>query len=353
MSRTGAAFSVRFLRNGDQITIIRDIIDQSGNGVALFQVIDPTSGTVAPDWTVAANQPIIQIGARSASGYPVTITNVTWAFDGTNLAFVYNGDNWVTATNDSRFKARIVNGKYQLRICANIASLNSLGNKQLAYEVNYSSNAMTERLNGSVDILVQSGGSDSHMMQITTNRVELDSVNTTATLTAVGYYGTSPVTIGQNGYTIEWYKDGVQIAGQTGNTLTVTREMVVGANLFIAKLKLNGNLVAQDSQRVSDIADEYQVGYQPHSAAQSACSYKNGVATNAVFDLSVLRNGVAISSSVTYEWQLYNSMGVEKGSGTGAQVTVTPADCLVAGNLYADDAVYGDCDVSVQAEFTS
>ena len=77
MSKTGAAFSVRFLRNGDQVTVVRNVIDSAGNGAALFQVVDTTTGTPTPDWTQTENQPIIQLGVRSAAGYPTEITNVT------------------------------------------------------------------------------------------------------------------------------------------------------------------------------------------------------------------------------------------------------------------------------------
>ena len=107
MSKTGAAFSVRFLRNGDQITVVRNVVDKDGNGAALFQVVDTSTGTPTPDWTQTENQPIIQLGVRSAAGYPTEITNVAWAYDGITLNFTYNGYNWVTANNDSRFQARI------------------------------------------------------------------------------------------------------------------------------------------------------------------------------------------------------------------------------------------------------
>ena len=70
MSKTGAAFSVRFLRNGDQITVVRNVVDKDGNGAALFQVVDTTTGTPTPDWTQTENQPVIQLGVRSAAGEP-------------------------------------------------------------------------------------------------------------------------------------------------------------------------------------------------------------------------------------------------------------------------------------------
>ena len=345
MSKTaGAAFSVRFIRNGDQVYVTRDIILSSGVGAALFQVVDPTSGTVAPDWTVAANQPIIRLGVRSSAGYDAEITGVTWAYAGTNLNFTLDGSTWVTASNNSKFQARINGHYYELKIVGNLASKTEVANKQISYEVNFVSNALTDKVNGSVDVLIQTSGTDSHIMQITTNRVELDITHDTATLTAVGYYGTEPVTIGSNGYTIKWYQDGTEISGQTSNTLTVTRAMVEGGSIFIAKLFLNNNAVAQDSQRINDIADEYQIAYVPTSAGSNYC----GIGHNAVYTLSVTRNGSAFAGQVTYEWQIFNAAGELKGSGTGQTVTITPDHCLV-GN--GEGAYHADADVQVTATF--
>lgn len=344
MSKTGAAFSVRFLRNGDQITIVRDIITLSGKGAALFQVIEPTSGKIAPDWTVADKQPIIQIGARSAAGYPVEISDVRFSFDGTTLNFTYNGSAWVTASNDSRFQSRINAGKYELKIVGNIASKTVISNKQISYEVSYVSNAMSDRVQGSVDVLIQQAGSDSHILQITTNRVELDASNTSATLTAKAMYGTEDVTIGSNGYGIEWYQDGEKLEGQTASTLTVTRGMVTGGSIFIAKLTKDGNVVAQDSQRINDIADEYQIAYTPTDAGSNYVSPSR----NATYTLSIEKNGTHYDGTVKFEWQVYNAMGVQKSSGTTNTVTVTANDCLVGSG---EGAYYSDCDVQVTAEF--
>lgn len=347
MSKTGAAFSVRFLRNGDQITIVRNIITSSGQGAALYQAIEPTSGTIKPDWTVAANQPIIQIGARSAAGYPVEITDVRFAFDGTTLNFTYNGNSWVTASNDTRFQSRINEGKYELKIVGNIASKKILSNKQISYEVAYVSNAMSDSVQGSVDVLIQQAGSDSHILQITTDSVELDASNTSATLTAKAMYGTEDVTIGSNGYGIEWYQDGVKLEGQTESTLTVTRNMVTGGSIFIAKLKKDGNVVAQDSQRINDIADEYQISYTPTAAGS------NYVSTNhsATFNLAVTKNGNPYTGEVSFSWQIYNALGEPRTSVTSSKnnkVTVNPSDCLVGSG---EGAYYSDCDVQVTAEF--
>ena len=347
MSKTGAAFSVRFLRNGDQITIVRNIITSSGQGAALFQVVDPISGNVKPDWTVSANQPIVQISARSAAGYQVEITDVRFAFDGTTLNFTYNGSSWVTASNDTRFQSKINEGKYELKIVGNIASEKIKSNRQISYEVAYVSNAMSDSVQGSVDVLIQQAGSDSHILQITTNRIELDKSNDSATLTAKAMYGTEDVTIGSNGYGIEWYQDGAKLEGQTASTLTVTRAMVTGGSIFIAKLKKDGNVVAQDSQRINDIADEYQITYTPTNAGSNYVAPGHA----ATFNLAVTKNGNLYSGEVSFSWQIYNALGELKKNVTSSPsntVTVTPDDCKVG---TGDNAYYSDCDVQVTADF--
>ena len=335
---------MRFLRNGDQITVVRNVVDKDGNGSALFQVVDTSTGTPTPDWTQTANQPIIQLGVRSAAGYPTEITNVAWAYDGVTLNFTYNGSNWVTANNDSRFQARINGNYYELKIVDNIASKTVVSNKQISYEVSYSSNAHSDTLQGSIDVLIQQAGSNSHILQITTNRVELDASNTTATLTAVAALGSTPVSIGTNGYSIEWYQDNVKISGQTGATLTVTRDMVSGGSIFVAKLLKDGDVVAQDGQRINDIADEYQITYTPSNAGSNYVAPSH----NAVYNLSMTKNGNPYTGSVSYSWQIYNALGEPRTSGTSSTVTVKPSDCLVG---TGDNAYYSDCDVQVTADF--
>ena len=335
---------MRFLRNGDQITVVRNVVDKDGNGAALFQVVDTTTGTPTPDWTQTENQPVIQLGVRSSAGYPTEITNVSWAYDGVTMNFTYNGSNWVTANNDSRFQARINGNYYELKIVANLASKTVVSNKQISYEVSYSSNAHRDTILGSIDVLIQQAGSNSHILQITTNLVELDASHNEATLTAVAAYGSTPVSIGKNGYSIEWYKDNVKLSGQTGATLTVNRDMVSGGSIFVAKLLKEGSVVAQDGQRINDIADEYQITYTPTNAGSNYVAPSH----NAVYNLAMTKNGNPYTGSVSYLWQIYNALGEPRTSGASSTVTVNPSDCLVG---TGDNAYYSDCDVQVTAEF--
>src|SRR5574344_2162892 len=133
MTNIGAAFTVRFLRNGDTITITRDVIKSSGAGAALFQMVDVTSSAVAPDWSKAENQPIIRLTLHSAAGYPISLSSCTWAYNGQNLSFVYNGTNWVNEGGSYAgiFQARInSDGCPELKITNNLASASAISNRQ-------------------------------------------------------------------------------------------------------------------------------------------------------------------------------------------------------------------------------
>ena len=365
MSTTGAAFSVRFLRNGDQVVIVRNIVNRKNSGLALFQVIDPMAGTIAPNWdatglpegaekeAILDAQPIIQLGVRSAYQYPAEIKGVTWRYNGEKLDFSLDGANWVDTSNPKyagKFQARIDGANYQLKIVGNLASAEKVANKQITYDVNYACNGMTDTVQGSVDVLIQAAGSDSHMLQISATRVELDAENPTAKLEALCMYGTKNVKIGENDYTIKWYQDGRELTNQTAATLEVNRGMVTGGSLFIAKLFLKGSAVAQDSQRINDTADEYQIMATPTVAGANWL----GVNHNATYNLSVTKNGEDYAGgNVTYKWDVYDAMGNKKPlgqqepTGTGSLVTVLTDYAKVGTGA---DAYYADCDVQVTAE---
>ena len=367
MSTTGAAFSVRFLRNGDQVVIVRNIINHKGSGLALYQVVDPQTGVVKPNWDATGKegaekeavldaQPIIRLGVRSAYQYPAKITGVTWSYNNHALKFALNGAEWVTAAADpdnldaQKFQACIDGENYQLKIVGNLASKENVANRQITYDVNYACNGMNDKVQGSVDVLIQAAGSNSHMLQITATRVELDAEHESAELTAVGMYGAEYVKIGQGDYSIKWYQDGVEMNGATAAKLTVTRAMVTGGSLFIAKLFLKDSAVAQDSQRINDIADEYQIMATPTNAGANWI----GVNHNATYNLSILKNGKDYAGDdVTYKWDVYDAMGNKKPlnqqepTGTGSLVTVL-TDYAKVGT--GDDAYYADCDVQVTAE---
>lgn len=353
MTNIGAAFTVRFLRNGDTITVKRYIVKTDGSGAALFQMVDVTSGAVAPDWSKAENQPIIRLALHSAAGYPISLSSCTWAYNGQNLLFPLNGESWVeenTPTYKNVFQARInSDGCPELKITNNLASASAISNRQINYAVDYVSAAHHETIEGSVDVLIQQAGANSHMIQIVTPNHVLSGESTdstySTTLSVEAYYGTSKVTIGSGGYTTKWYKDGTEdsnyIANSDGKTsLTVTRDDIDGGSIFVCKLILNGNAVAQDQQRINDISDEYQIVATPSSTSANFVSLDG----NAVYTLKVTKNGIEDKSAWKYVWNIFNLWGKVTKTGSGNTITITADDCK--GN---NDSEYSDVDVAVSA----
>lgn len=383
MSTTSTAFSVRFNKQGDKIEYSQEVFLESGAGTSLFQVVDVTSGVPVPDWSVPANQPIIQLVPHSANGFAIQTTNVVWAYDGVDLVFGTIGNSWTNETSGKPFAARVVNGLFQLRITNNLASSSVVGNKQISYEVTYRSNGRTGTFNGFATVEIQQGGSDAHFTRInaepinaatghgglTLGIIQYNGVNvniTQTTLTATSYYGATPITIGQGGYTIQWYKGSFNpadpsanaISGATSAALTVTRDMVDGAAIFIAVLKFNGNVVAQDSQRILDNADEYQVTAIPVVEGSRVCNYvEYDQATStplyAKYNLKVQKNGSDISNDgIEYSYEIRNANKDLKESGVASdnRIIVGPNHCLVSGSsIDSADAVFDDADILVTA----
>lgn len=379
MSRSSTAFSCRFNKQGDKIEYSQEVFLQSGAGTSLFQIVDATSGVAVPDWSVAANQPILQIVPHSANGFAVQTTNVVWSYNGTDLQFGTIGDSWTAETTGKPFSARISNGLFQLRVTNNLASASVVGNKQIGYEVTYRSNGRTGTFNGFATVELQQGGNDSHFTRISVepinaatghggltlgviqhNGVDLNITQTT--LTATSFYGASPVTVGQGNYTMQWYKGSIDnanaISGATAAALTVTRDMIDGAAIFIAVLKHNGNVVAQDSQRINDNKDEYLPVATPVVEGDRVCNYveyeqATQTAKYGKYNLSLQKNGNPIDDTgVEYSFEIYNAMKVLKESGIAVnkRVIVGPEHCLVAGSsINSADAVFDDADIQVTA----
>lgn len=348
MSSTGAAFTVRFLRNGDFVTIVQEVRNSAGSGAALFQAIDPNSKVVSPDWSSDDSiRPIVSLYAMTASGMPVSIKSVQWAFDGSSLFFNLNGSEWVNETSGKKFAARINGNRYELKVMGNIASETNVSNRRIDYEVTYISGAHIETVQGGTDVLIQQAGSNSHVLQITTNRAVLEGEGDTAkaTLGIMAYYGTQQITVGSNGYSVKWYKDNTSTVISTSSKLTVTRDDINGGSVYVCKLLLNGSVVAQDQQRINDISDNYQVVATPTSAAATYC----GVSNNAVYSLKLVKNGnIGAPLSVSnWSWKVFDAQGnVKKSDGSGATVTILPQYCKIG-----DSDEYSDVDVLVTCTF--
>lgn len=340
MEQVKGAFTVRFLRIGDDVYITRDIYRMDKGvrkGAALFQAIDKVSGALSVDWTDPNEQPICEFKAVSAVGYPVNLIEAAFVYDGVKVIFTTADETgWATSTN-GKFQMKQEDGKIFFKIIDNIASPTQVSNKQIGYSLTYISNAMINSYVGSMDIVIQQAGSDSHFAVITTPRIVLDAANPQTTLTLQATYGVKNITIGEDGYTVEWYKDKVKLS-DTGESINVHRDDVDGASMYVAKLLLNGVAVAQDGQHISDVADEYQVRVNRY------VDFVNEK-TNGQMEFYLMKNNVTLTTTDDqWTWDIYNALGVVTKEGTGKNVVITAADCknvpVGGGAEYYSDANY-------------
>lgn len=380
MANVKGAFTVRFVKNGDTIYLVREIVNAAGEGSSLYQAIDPTTGKLSRDWTQPAQQPIVRLRAMSMRGYPVTVNNVTWAYDGTNLSFNASAEEegdyvgWQLCNTSGyvgkfAVKVETISGYswYQFRILHNIASRTQLSNKQLTYTVDYTCNSMHDTMTESVDIEIQQAGSNGYKLTILTNHARLDNVNNTATLRAELSYGVEPLSLGTdaegNTYSIKWYQDGVELSGKTALTLTVNRDnnndgnpYIDGASVFVAKLLRNGVVVAQDAQSIIDDKDEYRVLISPKQSYSPYIDENNNTQLQAQLTRTDPSGNVSNVSGATYAWTLYNATGAVTGSNlSGATVTVTATHALCnvldSSGALTGETYYGDVECACNATY--
>lgn len=356
------AFTVRFLRTGDQIYVSKNVVKFDKNGVesgaALFQAIDPTNGTLSVDWkTDIYNQPALKIGLNSAVGNTVSITDIKWTYRGVALAFnasAATSGNYVgwQLSTDGKFAKKETAGYCYLRFIDNAASPSVVSNQIIGYDISYYCNNVRDSIKGSEDVLIQQAGEDSYSINITTSRSTLNATDTNTTLTATYLYGTKPIPSDEfaANWKLEWYKDFVIINGQTSNTLTVSRDDVDGSSVFSVKLlhKEGDKWVVKaiDAQRVTDDADEWIITANPDGTNPDAISKTS----NAKFVLALQQNGKTYNGNITWRWEVYNAINVKTYTGSGASVTLTKdmAICYPDDNNM-DKSYYSDVSVIVYA----
>lgn len=346
----GSSFSVRFLHNGDTVSILTEVKNSKGEGMQLFQAIDSTNGAISPDWTQAANQPIISLTLKSSLGYPVRFNAARFAYDGQDLSFNYKEGEWVTANENDSFQSRIdtdSNGYRtpKLKIVKNLASKDAVGNKLIQYSIDYTSQSLNDTVSGAISVLIQQAGSDQHTIMVAADRYELGEGADSTTLRASAMYGVSPVTIGQDGYSIRWYKNDVLLSGKTTASFSITRADVDTGAHYRAELLRNGNVVAQNGCFVRDLADEFQINHEHLAGYSMSVSDSN----DAGYSLSLYRNRQLFAGSVTWAWDVYNALHVKSYTGSGANVIVKKEYCICEMN--DGSSFYADINVNISAEF--
>ena len=388
MGNLTSSFTISFLSGTDSLYIEESVVQFEGDSSSaesagsLLQVYNTDTEKVTPDWTVTTNQPCLKLAlTKSSDGENINLTGATFQYQGNDIEFdetstvtnsdgsLLNGMSWYLSTGTyagmfmKAFSDDNTNYAY-FRICANIASSDITTNQQIGYTLKYSDSTFgSDSMGSTTDILIREGSSSSIYCNILTDNTEL-STSVTETVLSVQYiYGDteydnleSLAAMVDNVASIAWYKDGVAL-GITSETLTVYRDQdqtgtynnyVDGCNVFsVMVLDASGGVLASDSQRITDIADQYQVKLTKTGTVRSN---KDATVEGILYD-----GDEPYSGSVTYTTSVYNANNEQTGtaesttSTEGFSRTITADECKYTNT--DEEEEYGECYLVVQCSF--
>lgn len=247
------SITIKRLRNGDNFFISLDIT----NGVPLYQGVDEKTGVPSPDWSVAANQPIITPRVTSARGNAVDLSFHVWKYNGVTLNFTGTETDGWKLDSTGKFKMNVSTGA--IRIVQNLASKTNCANDTLTYECVATISGVEYNLTKSIDILIQTVGANGYVGFILASTEQLTADVTNCTLDTKLMLAADNVT----SYYVKWYKDDTLWSAKNGQkTITVGRNDVDGTQLFIAEFYKDSTSTTplyRAGVRIIDTLDEFQV----------------------------------------------------------------------------------------------
>ncbi len=313
------SITIKRLRTGDTL-----FITFNSNGIPLYQGVDTKTGTVTPDWTQAANQPIVTPNVTSARGMTVSTSNHVWKYNGVQLLFNGASSGGYTADSTGKFAMNPSNGA--LKIIGNLASTTNYANDTIEYSCQATLAGVEYNLSKSTDIVIQSTGATSYMGIITATTEQLTGAVTSTTLSAQLKLAGADV-----GSYVKWYKGNLNTpwtAKNGQNNITVTRSDVDGTILFIVEFYLaqtDAQPVYRAGIRIIDAADAFQIVYSITSANKTVDDNKPVTVTGQLVNMRT-------NSVVTMAGAVWRTYVMEKKHWTATQsvnsdtVTVTTSD---------------------------
>ena len=343
------SITVKRLRNGDTF-----FISFGNNGVPLFQAVDPASGVVTPDWTVAANQPVITPQVTSARGNAVTLGSHQWSYNGAALNF--NGASSGGWTTDSTGKFQLQASTGALKIIANLASTTNIASDNLTYSCVATVAGVEYNLTKSIDIQIQSVGASSYFGTVNATTEQLTPTVTSTTIATKLYLGATE----QQNYVVKWYKDDTLWSERTGNSITVGVGDVDGTQLIVAEFyKAAGDVtpVYRAGIRIIDTNDDFQVEHRYVNSGGTTSNANREVSPNNPVYVQAyvvnVRTNTEVSVSGMWKmlvmdkdsWSILKTVQPVTAAATcTCQVTTTETDA---------DGVEKDVEVVSEVEWTS
>ena len=174
-----------------------------------------------PDWSVAANQPIIYLdfmdGASSTTFNPPEGEDPQWYYNGTLLTFGANHKS--TGTYANLFESTSYNNQPALKILNNLANGSNVDVDTITFVGNHQNEGDTIPVRGTLYISISNINGGTWFGSIEYSKQVLTSESDTATLTGV-LYDTNGAA---NSYKTEWYLNGsLKQTKSAGHTCTIS-----------------------------------------------------------------------------------------------------------------------------------
>ncbi len=333
------SISIKRLRNGDSLFLSLIL-----NEKPLYQAVDEQTGKVTPDWSVAANQPIITPSVTSVKGLTVALSFHTWKYNGVTLTF--NGASSGGYTTDSTGKFAMNPTTGSLKIIGNLASTTNMANDTLVYSCVATVAGVEYNLSKSIDIQIQKSGASSYYGFLKASTTQLDTDVATATVKAELWLSAAAV----NTFYVKWYKDDQAWADKNGQgTITITRDDVNGCQLFIAEFYLNSsdaNYVFRAGIMITDTLDD--IILVPYISSANKEVDTGAPVTVSARIVKSSTGAVITPSNPTWKFTIMDGDTWEQlASTTGTSIQVTTAHTDKA------DGTQHDVEVLVEVEFDS
>jgi hypothetical protein len=246
------SITVKRLRNGDTLSIALNV---SG---ALIQYLNEQTDTATPDWTVAANQPTITPKITSARSQTVLILSSSWSYNGIALEIGSDGYN----TNAAFSRYFYVNSETgALTIKQNLASTDNPASDTLEFSATVRVGGVETKTSKSIDITIQPVGVSAYSGYVETTTTVIGEDVENAMLSTRLFSDANEVST----YGVKWYSGDVALSDNDNKkTLTVSRDMVNGSQIFIAEFYTDTSLktaICRAGVTIVDNADDYSVEF--------------------------------------------------------------------------------------------
>lgn len=352
-----ASMPVRKVVNGDSISPYF-----TTNGVALFQGVNPDTGTPTPSWETDGSCPVITPHAGSAKGVSYTLTSHAWKYNGNDLKFSAGGSGWEQSSVNNKFWLNHTDGS--LKILGNLASKTNADADSLEYSGVAVYGDFTYDVSKTIDIFISPLGSSSFGGYVNVSTTAIGTINgalvESAKIMSAGLYNSNG-SVGN--FTIKVWrgmtKDNDHLIGTYASgkvtDCVIDRSKVDGQEVFVVEFYVDGTSapVYTTGFTIIDIDDLYQLylydagkGIDDNGGTSIFRGFVMKVKSNTEYDSSKVSGTVAMKLAKGGSSEVLKSGSLSYADFRNTGFTITAAD--IADNTNSEVS----CSINVEANVT-